>query len=265
VDLFPVATSQFFTFLVVFTRLSGLMGTAPNFGGRNVPAQVRFGLAFVLALVFMPLLRPFMPPIPRDPAVLITLLAKEAAIGMLIGYIVQLFFTMVQMAGQFADIQMGFGLASVLDPMTQVQTSVLGQFQYILTLLTFFAARGDHYLLRAIYESFQRLPASKMVGSPDRLDALYRAALQIFGDAFIVSLKIAAPVVAVVLLVDAALAILSRTVPQMNVFVVGFPVKIGMGFLTLLLTIAFVVYLMSGMISKITGAVFALLQALRGH
>ncbi|MCC6445210.1 MAG: flagellar type III secretion system protein FliR [Armatimonadetes bacterium] len=262
-NLFPVATQDFWTFLLVFTRLSGMMALAPIYGGRGVPAQARVGLAFVLSLVLMPLLRSYMPPVPRDTAVLVAYIFKEAAVGLLIGYIVQIFFVMVQMAGQFADIQMGFGLANVLDPMTQVQTSVLGQLQYMLMLLTFFAIRGDHILLKAVCESFRRLPTDRLTASPQNMDALYAVALQVLANAFLIGLKIAAPVVAAVLLVDTALAILSRTVPQMNVFLVGFPVKIGMGFVTLTLTMAFIIYLMSGMIGQIQSDILALFRAFR--
>jgi flagellar biosynthetic protein FliR len=131
----------------------------------------------------------------------------------------------VELAGEIIGTQMGFAIASVFDPMTERQICVIGEFQRVLLVLLFFAINGHHIILTAIYRSYEILPLGSMAVNP-------KASLEILrlgGQVFSIGVQLAAPAIIMLLLVHVALGVISRTVPQMNVFIIGFPVTIAIG------------------------------------
>lgn len=163
------------------------------------------------------------------------LIAKELAAGALIGFTATMIFMGFLVAGQIIDFQMGFGMVNVVDPISNISISLMGQFKNLLAVLVFLAINGHHYLFTALAKSFDIVPLTSFALSP----AVTANFINVVVDMFIIGLKIGAPAIGVLFITDLALGIMARTVPQMNVFVVGMPLKIMIGFATLIAMTSF--------------------------
>lgn len=245
-------------FVLVVARLSGLLLASPVFGHGLVPARVRAGLVGVLALV----LAPVVPAPALDPAApawtLAGLVAVEGAIGVCLGLVAQLVFAGVQLGGQMAGIQIGFGIANVIDPSAPAGATVMAQWQQLAALLAFLALDVHHVLLRAVLESFQVAPIASLVPSGDVLRGVVAHGASVFA----IGVRIAAPVLVVLLLVNGALAVLARTIPQLNVFAVGFPVNVGVGLVVIGASLPFTLRFLAGRFVALEGALGELVGAL---
>lgn len=222
-------------FLLVFCRISGFFVTAPVFSARGVPAAFKIGIsAYVSFIVFS--LVGLGEPAAWDGAYVLSVI-KETLLGMLLGFLASLFFTVVQIAGSFIDMQMGLGIANVLDPATGMQSPVLGNFKFFLAMLLFLSMNGHHALLKAVMDSYEWVPLQNDWLSQIAEGTVSTLLFDSFAEAFALAFRLAAPLVVAMFLVDAGLGILARTAPQFNVFIVGIPVKIIIGFAVLLLLI----------------------------
>ena len=219
------------TGLLVLARVAGLVLAAPLFGHMLVPPRVRVGLAAMLAVALAPAVVAATP-VPAVPANLWQLggmVGVESAIGVLLGVVAQFLFAGVQLGRELAGMQMGFGLSNLIDPSSHAHTTVVAQWQQLMALLVFLVLDVHHLLIRALLSSFTAAPPGTLA-----LAALdVRGALVLAADLFTVAIRIAAPVLVALLLTNGALGVLARTIPQLNVFVVGFPVNAGVGLLVL--------------------------------
>jgi flagellar biosynthetic protein FliR len=152
-------------------------------------------------------------------------LAGEIVIGFIIGISVQLIFAGIQLGGQVIGFQMGLSVANVLDPLTNSQVSVTARFNDIMAMLIFLAVNAHYMFLRVIAESFQILPPLAFQFTRSLMDRL----IVLAGNMFVIAIKVAAPVMGVLLLTSIALGLIARTVPQLNVFIVAMPLKIIIG------------------------------------
>ncbi len=159
-------------------------------------------------------------------------------IGAALGFLTQLTFGIFQLAGQFLDVQTGFGIVNVIDPNTGTQVPVLGNFKYIIALIFFISINGHHYLLAAIKQSYHYLPLGTAHISGPLVGWVMNLAGQMFSSAFMIAL----PVLGALFIADLALGVIARTVPQMNVFLVGMPLKIGLGIALVLVMIPLLVW-----------------------
>ena len=169
-----------------------------------------------------------------DPATIFSfflMLFGEIIMGLLLDVVVRFLFAAVQTAGHYIGFSMGFAMMNVLDPLTGTQEPITGHVLYQTTMLVFLSLNGHLFLLQALGESFSLVPPGGLLINP----ALGEHILAFAGHIFTLALKIAAPVIGSLFLVDLALALISRAAPQMNVLFVGFPLKIGVGFLFLVL------------------------------
>ncbi|MER3475078.1 MAG: flagellar biosynthetic protein FliR [Armatimonadota bacterium] len=232
------STQLFWTFLVVLFRVGGLMVTAPVFGSPSVPAPVKLGFSTAFAIALTPTAVGKVGAPPDDWLVLVGILLGETLLGLLIGYLVSLFLSAVQMAGAFIDMQMGYGIFQLMNPFTPMPASLLAQFHTLLMVVVYLQVNAHHWLLTALGESLQVLPPGGLTLEPARLQPVLS---DVIVQVFTLALRIAAPATAVLIVVDAALAIVSRAVPQMPVFFVGAPAKIAMGLLTLAIVLPLVV------------------------
>lgn len=224
---------SFELFLLLLGRVVGFFVVAPVFGGIGVPATVRAGLIVFTAVV---LVGPVGSAAPWPEGVIFEgspwaylLIAGELLLGAALGFIVLLFFTAVQIAGQLMDIPLGFGMVNVLDPQTGDHVPVLGQFQFALAMLIFFTVNAHHWLLRALAESYRLIPVGTGAVTGFHVDAIVTT----FSYVFTLGARLALPLVAAAFLTDVALAIVSRAVPQINVFITGFPLKVMAGMFVL--------------------------------
>lgn len=208
--------------MLVFGRTAGLFLIAPVFSGRQVPIQLR--IMFVLALAGI---IAFVTPIKsavliNNSGMFILALIFEMLIGYTLGFVMYIVFATVQLAGQFLDMQMGFGIVNVLDPLSGMQLPMMGNFQYLVALLVYLGINGHHLLIKALHNSYLLIP----VMGADFNGQFTEFMLKLGGAMFVTAVKLAAPVVTAVFIADVALGFMARTVPQMNVFIVGLPLKI---------------------------------------
>ena len=221
-------------FLLVFVRVTGLFVVSPVFGRQNIPAYFMIGFSFFMAVVLS-----YTIPVPDTGSynrlfAFILLVVKEFIIGLVLGYLSYLITTAIYLAGQMIDMHIGFGMVNVLDPVSNIQIPVTPDFYFILTVLMFLAIDGHHLLIYTLADSFSRFPVgSAVVIEKPLLDSIVR----LFGSVFVISFKIAAPVTAAILVVDVALGVIAKAVPQLNVFIVGLPIKILIGLIVILFTL----------------------------
>jgi flagellar biosynthesis protein FliR len=169
-----------------------------------------------------------------------------------------LVFSALHIAGQIIDMQIGFGMVNVLDPTMNTQVPITGNFIYIMSTLLFLAMDGHHILISALFKSYSILPINGLAFT----DAMVNNITTIFSDVFIIGIKISIPVLAAALLAEVALGILSKTVPQMNVFVVGIPLKIGIGLLTLYVMIPIFVQIMGVTFDRMYGYIYLIIRSM---
>lgn len=229
------------SFLLIFCRISAFFIVAPVFSFRGVPAQFKVGFVFFISLiVFMTL--GIEETMDWDYSYILSII-RETMVGLLLGFTAYMFFTIVQIAGSFIDMQMGFGIANVMDPMTGAQSPIMGNFKFFIALLLFLAIDGHHYLLLAVMESYQWVPLSGDLFAHIEAGNISQFLLMAFGTVFLLAFQMAAPLIAALFLVDVAMGILAKTAPQFNIFVIGIPLKILIGFLILLIMIPGLLYL----------------------
>jgi len=222
-------------FLLVLCRITAFFVVAPVFSSRNVPRTAKIGLAFFISvIVFLGV--GFDTKVAAD-ATYILAVIRETFAGLLIGYVSYLFFTIVQTAGALMDMQMGFGIANIVDPVTGVSAPMMGNLKFMLMILVFFSVNGHHYLLSAIMDSYKWLPLDNRLFETYYGGDVTEFLARTFADTFLIALQISAPIVVAMFLTDFALALLARAAPQYNVFVIGLPLKIlvGLALLVLLL------------------------------
>jgi flagellar biosynthesis protein FliR len=231
--------AAFMAFLLVFVRCSAMFATCPVFSSQSIPVQVRvFTTAAVSgALAFV--IRPELGPPPSSLYELIAAAMREALSGVLIGSLVNLAMQGIQMAGSMMDLQSGLGQSQALNPMSGVTSSVISQFKSMLAVVIFLTTDAHHLMIQAFVRSYHVLPAF------GQIQQSFFAALE---QITVLSLQIAAPVMACGFVVDAALALLARAVPQMPAMMVGMPAKIGVGVATIAIGIPMTVAAVNAML-----------------
>lgn len=259
-DLMAFSESRVAMLVLALARVGGLFIMAPIFASRMAPLQVRAALVFFLTLAMLPLLGSAAPAGLADAgaATILGLLAFEAMIGFTIGLVAQLIFGAVQMAGQLAGIQMGLGLANLIDPQSQEQITSLAQWQNLLALLIFLSVDGHHLLIGAVADSFRAVPLGGGLPSAEG----FALVVDLAGELFVVALKIAAPVLVLLLLVNAAMGVLAKLIPQLNVFIVGFPLNVAAGLFVLAASQPFTVRLLMQSFSDLGSSLATVVRAL---
>jgi len=219
-----ISVAQFQVFLLVFLRTLGVLAMAPIFGHRAVISQAKAGFAFALALALFPAI-PVTLAVTTDLAPYALAAVKEITMGVMFGFVARLVFVAVQFAGEVIGIDIGFGVVNVIDPLSAEQISIIGTFKNLIAMVTFLMIDGHHIFLQALAESFAMVP----LGGVQLTEMLARGLVDMTAHVFVMAIKLAAPIVTSLFLTSLALGIMARTMPQMNVFIVGFPLKIAVG------------------------------------
>lgn len=215
-----------------FLRISALMLVAPIFSSGQMNVQVRIILGLAIAALIAPLLPP--PPSAEPLSALGMLLAlREVAIGLVMGFVMQLVFGAVVLAGQSVAMSMGLGFAMAIDPQNGVQVPVISQFNTVLATLLFLGIDGHLMLFAALAESFAIIPVSS-VGPPD---GIFAAVVALGSQMFASALLLGFPTITAILMINVAFGVITRAAPQLNIFAVGFPVTIIAGFMFMLLAL----------------------------
>lgn len=227
-----VTVEQFMAYVLILFRVGGIMIFAPFFGSGLIPRRVKVGVSMLLALVLVPVASPEMPA-EFSLGYIIEAAAGETAVGLLVGYAASLIFVGVQLAGMQIGQQMGTGIASIFNPLIESQISLVGQFYFFFAIFVYLGINGHHLLLTALVGSFKTLPVGWMALSGRTLEMLIR----LFGHLFAVAFAVSAPIVLALFLTTVALGFVARTVPQMNILIVGFPVRVVVGLAGMIYTL----------------------------
>ncbi len=232
-------------FLPVYVRAAAFLNSGPLLVIRGVPAFVKAGLPFFLAVLAFPLVQER--EVPAGALGYGLLLLSEAGAGLIMGFAVSLILSFLQVAGQLVDFQIGFAMSSVVDPLYGAGSTLLAQYLYLLGLVTFFAVDGHHTLIAALVESYRLVPLGAASLSGNATQVL----VKVFASSFLRALQVSAPVLAVLVVADLTLGFLARTAPQINVFLTGFPIKIAAG----LLMLSFLLPLLGGLLRSLAGII----------
>lgn len=244
------------TFLLVFMRMTGLFVLSPVFGRRNVPAYLKIGMSFMMALVLLNTIPLKGMDIASNIWLYVWILFKEMLIGLAMGYITTLAFSAILIAGQIMDFQIGFGMVNAFDPVNEVAVPIVGNLINMMALLLFFGMNGHHALISLLFDSYTVLPIGDFSIKPDILWYI----LEIFVQTFIWAIKLAIPLMAVLLLTEVMLGVLSRALPQMNVFVMGMPIRLMIGLIMLLLVLPVYVNLMEPLFADMFDGISGFMQ-----
>jgi flagellar biosynthetic protein FliR len=246
--------------LFLTVRLSALLLALPFFNTRMLPAALKVICLVTLSVSFYPMVQPQPVPLPLGSVHLGLLVLGELFVGLLIGFVAQLLFVSIQLGGELLNQQMGLSLATILDPQNGQQSSVISNFQYILAVLLFFAMHAHHWFIVAMAESLHTIP---LLGS--RLPTTVMAFLLVtLAKACVAAVQIAAPIIAALLLANVGMGIVARLVPQMNVFILSFPVTIGVGLLMLIGTLPYYSGVLRGLFGQLQSSMRTIMQLLGG-
>ena len=228
-------TSNYKIFLLVLLRVSTLLFLMPVFSSRTIPAAVKAAMSLILALLLTPVVPVSADLFPKSGTGMLLITAGELFTAMTLALCLRMVFAGLQIAGQMVGIQMGLSVANVMDPQSGIQSVIVSQFAYMIALLLFLAAGGHHAVLRVLKESFEVLPPGHLALSK----SLYNIIMAMGHEMFILSIKLMAPVMGILLLSQVALGILAKLVPQINMLIVSFNLNVALGLFFFGLTLQF--------------------------
>ena len=254
-----IGALELWSFLLVFARVTALFVSMPVLGNQSIPATAKIGLAAIISLALRVVIAPSIHNIPPNIVSLLLQILSETAVGLLLGMLVQLIFLSLQIAGGFSDTEMGLGIINILDPMSQQQTSLTGQFMYQLGMTLFLILGGHLWMIQVLYSSYQIVPAASAHFSGDFSGVM----IQAVGQMFLLAFRIAAPLACLMLILDISFAIIARAVPQMNVFIVGMPLKLLLGIMTIAIILPMVAMVVGQFVPVINDNAGVLLKAMR--
>jgi flagellar biosynthetic protein FliR len=239
-------------------RLNAMILIAPFFSSDVIPFRIKALISFLVTLVIFPMVAARGYKLPGDMGGYFLLVMQEVVIGLFLGFLVSVIFAAFQLSGQYIAVQVGFGINEVLDPIGQVSVPLEGQFKNLIGLLVLLAINGHHMMIQAVYRSYELAP----IVNADKafLGGLLKYLLYTFSGMFVVALKIALPVVAIVFLVEVSMGVLARVAPQMNIMMLGFPFKIAISFLVLMVVTPLIVRIMKVSLERVFGFVFKILS-----
>lgn len=256
---FQFDSSEVVAFVLVLVRMAGLFLTAPVFSSKNINVMVKAAWILLVTFLIFPVVDFDPNTLPAPGLAMGLAVIREVLVGLSIGMGATMILSGIQMAGQIADTQMGLGLANVIDPMTNTQVSVMGQFYYMVGILVFLSVNGHHMLIKALVDSFSVVH----LGQAHFTAALGTKMMGLFSQMFFVAFRVGAPIIGALFITNMALGVVARTVPQMNVFIVGMPLNLGVGLLIAATSMSFFVYVMKGIIDGMYRDIVVLIQAMR--
>jgi len=238
---FANIADKIWVFMAVLARMSGLFLIAPFLAHYSIPRVVKMCLAVLVSLVFFPIVASRAPSAPDGMWECVIMLVQELAVGLIIGFVGMLYFSAAKVAGELVSMQMGLRFATIALPGGDPRLAVLGALNYTVALVILLVMNGHHWFFQAILHSYRTVPIGEFVWTSLRSEKL----LALFGNVFAVGFKLAAPAMAVLMLATVGIVVLARMVPQMNVFIVGLPVRIGVGLAMVGTTFPLLLYVFS--------------------
>lgn len=212
-------------------RVSAMVAASPVYGTRSVPTKVKIMTALAITSVLVPILPA--PQVDVFSPLAILIIAQQILIGLIIGFTVQLVFSAVITAGQIVAMQMGLGFSLMVDPQNGAQSPVMSQFYVVLVMLVYLAINGHLVLLEVLAESFKSMPIS----SAGLVASDFMQVVRWGGNIFAGGMAIALPAISSLLVVNIAFGVMTRSAPQLNIFAIGFPITMILGFALVMITL----------------------------
>ena len=225
-------------FLLLFFRFAALFLALPIFSHQNIPMNIKATMAFFFAVVFYPIMPPVT--IHLDLLSIVIAILSELIFGLAIGLAIQITYNIITFAGGQISYMMGFSLASAIDPQTGISMPIISQFLSMLTMMLLLVLNMHHWILLYVNDSLSAIP----LGAFMLQEHLFNYLIHAFSHMFVVGFMIAFPIIALALLQDIIFGMLMKTMPQFNLLVIGFPIKIGVGFVVIIATLASVMLIM---------------------
>ncbi|WP_035051370.1 flagellar biosynthetic protein FliR [Carnobacterium pleistocenium] len=222
-------TIQLQTIILIFIRITSFIVVSPGFSIKGLPNIAKIALAMGITIAAYPAV-PVMNEV-ADTLFFAILILKEVLLGMAIGFITKLFFSAIEIAGNFVDFQVGFSMGAVYDPSMGINVSYYGKIYYWLSMCVFYITNLHHVVIKSLVESFRSVP----IFSTELGDFGVEGMMRLLGVIFELAFNIAAPMVIVALLTEVILGLISRSVPQINVLILGMPLKIAASFVLMLI------------------------------
>ena len=221
--------------LLLLVRVSAFFIISPIWGRANIPPPLKIGLSVLVTMILINFFPPPVEPLYHTLIGYLMLVVGELLVGLMFGYITTLFFSVVFTAGHLIDTQIGFGMVQVYDATANIQVPIAGSLLNLILLLCFLISGGHLRLIEILADTFSRVP----IGRVDLKPELGLVVLNAFTRSFLIAMQVAIPIIASGLLAEIGLGIIVRTAPQMNVFVIGIPIKtiIGLVILSLIMPV----------------------------
>jgi flagellar biosynthesis protein FliR len=251
-----VEASYITSVLLVTIRLAALLLLTPLFAAAKVPNRVRVLLLIALALVLVSSMKVAPVEVPTNVAGLVQAALQEALLGALLAFGLFTAFGAFLFGGRILDFQMGFGVANLIDPVTNTQSPLIGSVLNLMAVVTFFLLNGHHLMIRGLAFSLEKIPPGSALVKMD----ISAIAAQ-FGLMFVFGVTLMAPAIITLLLLDVGMAFMARTMPQVNIFIVGLPLKIFVGLSVLALSLNY----FGPLLNRVFESIFRYWQAIINH
>ena len=256
-DLFNYDAGELLIFILVLVRISGIIATAPMLGSNNIPVQIKAVLILILGLIIQPFID-FPRVLPNQPSEYVLLIFSELLIGLVMGLVGRFMFAAIEFAGTVVGFQMGLSMANMFDPMSQQQISMLARFETAVAMLVFLVMDLHLVIVQAMVRSYSLLPPGGAAMSND----LAREILGLSASVFAIGFQIGAPLIVALFLSNMIIGLLARSVPQIQIFVVGFPLTLLLGFVFLMFGIPFLVMAFRRMFAMLDNQLLEMLRVL---
>ncbi|MCK9210193.1 MAG: flagellar biosynthetic protein FliR [Ignavibacteriaceae bacterium] len=249
---------DFILLILIFVRIASAFFASPIMGHTSIPALVKIFLGLIISYIVFLSIDKSAIKIEVSLWFLAANAVKEILSGLLIGFMLHIVFFGISFAGSLIGFDMGLSMAEAFNPMEETQGNVIGELIYFATILLFFLIDGHHYLIRGLVYSFSVIPIGKFTVTVP----VYQLLIKYSGLVFIIAIKIASPILVSFFLISIAEGIISRIIPQMQVFFVTQPLRIGIGFLFLTTLIPIYVYAIKGLLKGFEDNLFTLIKAM---
>ncbi len=253
-----ILVTDFTLILLIFIRIFSAFAATPIYSHSSIPTQVKIFIAFIIAFIIFSITSPTNIAIEFNAWWLFAMAIKEIVVGLIIGFTLNLIFYGFSFAGTFVGFDMGLAMAQVMNPIEKTNGNVIGQVIYFMALMIFFILNGHHYIIRALAYSFQVIPIGEFKAS----EALFTLMIKYSASVFIIAVKIAAPILVSFFLIHVAEGVLARMIPQMQVFFVTQPLKIGIGFILLGSILPVYFYVIKNLLGEFENKLYTLVKAM---
>lgn len=250
---------EFILLFLIFLRISSAFVSAPFFGNRVIPVISKLFISMVISyIIFLSTDTSAIKDVPTGWLLLIYSI-KEVITGLIIGFALQFVFFGISYAGTLMGFEIGLNLAEVFNPSEEINSNVIGEVLYYSAILIFLLINGHHYLIRALQQSFSIIGIGKFTFP----ESLYETMIKLAGSVFVIAVKIATPILVSFFLINIAEGIISRMIPNMQVFFVTQPLKIGLGLFMLGLISPVIIYMIKNLLRDYENQLYVLLTSMR--